>query len=53
MSMDSADDLEYAEGLLAEAGMLEFYCRPTCQGEGEPCGEDTCGCPCHEREESG
>lgn len=47
MSMDSVDDLEYAEGMLT-AAQLVGYCRPTCQwlDEGECHAGDTCGCPC-------
>lgn len=32
--------------------LAESYCRPTCRADEEgECvtGEDTCGCPCHER----
>lgn len=49
MSFDSSDDLDYAEMCLRSADALGDYCRPTCQGAGESCGDDTCGCPCHER----
>lgn len=63
MSMDTTDDLEYAESCLAVAaaalaligkpGLMSDYCRPTCRGEGGPCGDDTCGCPCHDRADAG
>lgn len=59
--MDSVDDLEYAEGLLTACATEELmadYCRPTCQAEGsgdpDAClSGDTCGCPCHDREDEG
>lgn len=53
MSMDTVDDLEYAEGFLSDADLVG-YCRPTCQAEGstdpDACHSgDDCGCPCHDR----
>lgn len=53
MSMDTVDDLDYAEGVLVDAGAMPAdYCRPTCGVlDGDDClTGDTCGCPCHDRE---
>lgn len=66
MSMDSADDLEYAEGVVQQMvgtdvlterqALLDGYCRPSCQAEGprDACMSDdpsTCGCLCHSGED--
>jgi hypothetical protein len=55
--MDMVDNLEYAEGLLGGAALLDGYCRPTCSARENADGEcqedggrDDCGCPCHEVE---
>lgn len=66
MSMDTVDDLHYAEDCLGAAaqrlaelghpGLLDDYCRPTCRAEGghhhedDPEQDDFCGCLCHNRE---
>jgi len=58
MSMDTVDDLEYAEGFVPADVLATSYCRPTCRAEGstdpdEECmSGDTCGCPCHDRPDS-
>lgn len=58
MSMDMVDNLEYAEGLLGGAGLLDGYCRPTCSARDNADGEcqedggrEDCGCPCHSEPE--
>lgn len=58
MTMDTTDDVEHAEDLLAHALVqlgLSFerigYCRPTCGALDDPdddCEGDGCGCPCHD-----
>ena len=46
------DPLERGLGddVAAALADADDYCRLTCQGEGEPCGDDRCGCLCHNRE---
>lgn len=44
---DFTDLVETHRGLLDED-----YCRPTCGGYGDECGDDCCGCLCHLKEDS-